>query len=66
MESRRDFVRDAVLVAGGALATTGAAAQPTGKARYVDKLTDNTCSSRRACTTAGGVPASCFPCDERN
>lgn len=42
MESRRDFVKDAVLVAGAALATTGAAAQPTGKARDVDKLTDET------------------------
>lgn len=40
MESRRDFVRGSALAAGAALATAGAAAQPTGNARYMDKLTD--------------------------
>jgi Fe-Mn family superoxide dismutase len=40
MESRRDFVRDSVLAAGAALVTAAVAAQPAAKARYVDKLTD--------------------------
>ena len=41
MESRRDFVQGAALVGGAAWVAGGAAAQPTAKARYADKLTDD-------------------------
>ena len=42
MESRRDFVRGTALAAGAVLGTALPAAQPAGKARYLDKLTDDT------------------------